>query len=203
MTETRKEPKKARTVEIDSSKPLSFEEYDELLRHARNSSMWYVGRFPSHSTKLRKRLYEKGYPREDVTHYDLEDELVESNIVDETMAELELLHMLDDANYIEGRFRTFLARGKGLDIAAREMIFGGIPEDEVLEVRESLEGELSSELDEAVQRAAEKIMRSTPFRKAERSWQKSMVLSGGLRAKGFDRDTVDFWMESNSEIFED
>lgn len=197
------EPKKARTVEIDPTKTLELNEYDELVRHARNSSIWYLGRFPSHSTKIRERLYEKGYPREAVKHLDIEDEVQESNIVDEVMHELELLHMLDDQLFIESKIKAAIYKGKGTSLAARELKYKGIPEEEIEAVLEGLEDELDSQLLEAVDKAAQKIMRSTPFRKAERSWQKSMVLSGGLRAKGFDRDTVDSWMESNSEIFED
>jgi len=197
------EPKKARTVEIDPNKTLGFDEYDELVRHARNSSMWYLGRFASHSSKIRQRLYEKGYPKDDVKHLGLDGELELSNIVEDTMAELELLHMLDDELYIESKLKASIAKGKGASLAARELKYNGIPEDEIDAVLDTIEDELEDRQNEAVDKAAQKIMRSTPFRKAERSWQKSMVLSGGLRAKGFDRELVDSWMDSNSEIFED
>lgn len=198
-----KEPKKARTVEVDTSKPLDFDVFDDLLRHARNSSMWYLGRFPSHSTKIRQRLYEKGYPEEDVSYYDGIGELQTANIVDETMKELELLHMLDDKLFIESRLKSFIARGKGVSLAVQEMKFKGIPEEQIEAVLEAIGDELDGDLAEAVGKAAEKAMRSTPYRKATSGWQRSMVISGALRAKGFDREIVDYWMESNSEIFED
>lgn len=197
------EPKKARTVEIDPDKVLEFDEYDELLRHARNSSMWYLGRFPSHSSKIRQRLYEKGYPREDVTYRSVSGELEQGNLVEDSMAELELMHMLDDELYIESKLKSSIAKGKGTSLAVRELKFKGVPEEEIAAVLEAIEDELEGELTEAVAKAAEKAMRSTPFRKAAKGWQKSMVLSGALRAKGFDRDTVDNWMDDNSEIFED
>lgn len=197
------EPKKARVVEIDPDGTLSYSEYDELLRHGRNSSMWYLGRFPSHSTKIRQRLYEKGYPREDVRRKNSEGDVELGNLVDEIMEELQLLHMLDDRLYIESKLKSTIAKGRGTALAVRELKYKGIPEEEIEAVLEGLEDELDSDLSAAVERAAEKIMRSSPFRKAERGWQKSMVLSGGLRAKGFDRDTVDTWMESNSSIFEE
>lgn len=197
------EPKKARTVEIDPNRTLSFEEYDDLLRHARNSSMWYLGRFPSHSSKIRQRLYEKGYPKEDVKHLGLDGEVELSNIVEDTMVELDLLHMLDDELYIESKLKSSIAKGKGASLAARELKYNGIPENEIEAVLDTLEDELEDRQNEAVDKAAQKVMRSSTFRKAEKAWQKSMVLSGGLRAKGFDRDLVDSWMDSNSELFED
>lgn len=197
------EPKKARVVEIDPDATLSYSEYDELLRHGRNSSMWYLGRFPSHSTKIRQRLHEKGYPRDDVRKETSEGTVEFGNLVDEIMEELELLHMLDDRLYIESKLKSTIAKGRGSSLAVRELKYKGIPEEEIEAVLEELEGDLDSELLEAVTKAAEKIMRSSPFRKAERAWQRSMVISGGLRAKGFDRDTVDNWMESNSAIFEE
>lgn len=198
-----KEQKKAKTVEIDSNKTLSFSEFDDLLRHARNSSLWYVGRFPSHSTKLKKRLYEKGYPEESVSHENSEGVVEKSNIVDLAMEELQLLHMIDDQLYIESKLKTEVSKGKGLSLAVRELKYKGIPEEEIDTVLENIEDSLDTELFAAVQKAAEKAMRSTPFRKAENGWRKSMIVSGALRAKGFDRDTVDNWMESNSSIFED
>lgn len=196
------QPKKARTVEINPDAVLEFDAYDDFLRHARNSSMWYLGRFPSHSSKIRQRLFDKGYPRDEIAHLNSIGEVEHSNIVDEAMKELELMHMLDDELYIESKLKSSIAKGKGTSLAVRELRHNGIPEDEIEAVLEALGDELDNGLSEAVNRAAEKIMRSTPFRKASAGWQKSMVLSGNLRAKGFDRETVDNWMEENSEIFE-
>lgn len=201
--EDRKEPKKARVVEVDTSKVLDWDTYDDLLRHARNSSMWYLGRFASHTSKIRQRLADKGYPREDVRYLSIGGDIETANIIDETIVELQLLHMLDDELYIESKIKSSIAKGKGTSLVVRELKFSGIPEEEIEAVLEGIEGELDDSLMEAVAKAAEKIMRSSPFRKADKAWQKSMVLSGNLRAKGFDREVVDSWMESNSEIFED
>lgn len=198
-----KEQKKAKTVEIDPNKTLSFSEFDDLLRHARNSSLWYVGRFPSHSTKLKKRLYEKGYPEEAVSHENSGGVIEKSNIVDLAMEELQLLHMIDDRLYIESKLKSEVSKGKGLSLAVRELKYKGIPEEELEAVLETIEEDLDSDLLAALQKAAEKAMRSTPFKKADNGWRKSMIVSGALRAKGFDREIVDSWMESNSNIFED
>lgn len=197
------EKKKARTVEIAPDQVLTYEQYEDYFRHARNSSMWYLGRFPSHSVKIRQRLVEKGYPKDDVAHLNSDGEVEHSNLIDLTMAELELLHMLNDELYIESKLKGTISKGKGTSLAVRELKYAGIPEEEIEAVLETIEDELDSELEEAVAKAAAKLMRSTPFRKAAMGWQRSMVLSGGLRAKGFDRDTVDNWMDDNAEIFED
>lgn len=52
--------KEKRIVEIPAE-PISFEDYSDLKSHAVKSSLWYLERYPSHSSKIRQRLIEKGY----------------------------------------------------------------------------------------------------------------------------------------------
>lgn len=199
----RKEPKKARTVQVDLTKTLKYTEFDELLRHARNSSLWYAGRYPSHSSKLKERLYEKGYPKDSVTYENMEGSVEQGNLVDLAISELEMLHMIDDQLYVESKLKSGIAKGKGLHLVARELQYKGIDESEIEAALDLLEDDLTAELEASIQKAAEKAMRSMPYRRAQQGWQKSMVISGVLRSKGFDRDSVDNWMESNAQIFED
>lgn len=198
-----KERKQPRKVEIPEDTVLDFDTFDELKQHATNSTTWYVGRFPSHSSKLRQRLFEKGYPDAETRYIDYDDEEKSVHIVDTVISELKDLMMIDDIHYIESKLRSGLYSGKGISLLARDLKFKGIPEDEIDAALEAIQDDIADSIADSVDKAAQKAMRSSAYRKSTNGWQRKMTVSRALMVKGFDRDTIDEWMEANTNLIED
>jgi len=195
--------KEARKVSIDPSSPLNFEEFTELRDHALKSSIWYLDRYPCHSSKIRQRLLDKGYPEEPVRYVDpIEGELTIS-FPEATIQALEDLARLDDERYVESKLKGMVSRGKGLSQAKWALRSNGIPEEQLERAAEAIEGELIERESEALGRMAEKAMRTAPYRKAQGEWQRKMVISRYLMGRGFQRDSIDLWLDNNEELLGD
>lgn len=198
-----KERKQSRKVEIPEDAVLDYETFEELKDHATNSTRWYVGKFPSHSSKLRSRLFEKGYPDAETRYIDYDDEEKSAHIVDTVISELKDLMMIDDLHYVESKLRSGLYSGKGISLLARDLKFKGVPESEIETALEAIQDEVADSIAESVDKAAQKAMRSSAYRKSTNGWQRKMAVSRALMVKGFDRDTIDEWMEANANLVED
>lgn len=198
-----KERKQPRKVEIPEDSVLDFDTFEELRQHAFKSSTWYLGKFPAHSTKLRQRLFEKGYPDGETRYIDYDDEEKSQHIVDSVIAELKDLVMVDDEFYIQSKLRSGLYSGKGISLLARELKFKGVPEEELELAVEAIQDDIDMSIIDSVDKAAQKAMRASAYRKATNPWQRKMAVSRGLMAKGFDRDTIDEWMEANTTLLEE
>lgn len=146
--------KEARKVDLTEGQELSWEQYDELATHARNSMMWYTSNYAKTSKELREKLYKKGYPKGEVKVTRWDGTKQEVNIVDETIQWLIDSLIIDDELFAErfaeskkrqkqGRSRVRMALiVKGLDPEMVEPILEKVYSDSDEELRAYLEREL-------------------------------------------------------------
>lgn len=89
--------KEARKVNFEDGQKLSYEEFDDLYTHARNSALWYSSNYPLSKYEIRNKLYKKGYPEGVVTFYEKNSKKTQQfNIVENVMKFLEDSHFVDD-----------------------------------------------------------------------------------------------------------
>lgn len=187
--------KKARVIEWKDE--LTEEEYDDYYKHALNSSIWYINNYPGHSSKLIKRLKEKGYLDEDVIVLKASGEKEHINILQKAMKDLDAAGYLRDESIVEGFMESFKKRGYGYKIAALKVSQKGIPMSEI-EKFESLFTD-DEELFDSLDRIYEKVIRSSRYGKLP-DYQKSMFVKSKFYERGFDSDTINAWYEEREVL---
>lgn len=182
--------KKARVVEWKSE--LTEEEYLDYRKHGINSSVWYIKSFAGHSSKLKKRLFDKGYRDEEVlVKYD-DGTSKNVNIIEEILQSLEDNSYLRDDDIVENLMESFKRRGFGYKMAVMKVTQKGIPKAEA-EAFERLFEDPEEHFD-AMDRIYNKVSRSSRYGKAP-EYQKSMLVKSKLYERGFDSDTIQLWIE--------
>lgn len=189
--------KKAKTVEIPDE-ILDLSTYEDLRNHALRSSIWYAQRYLCHSSKLKKRLYEKGYTREPVLYRDEYGKEISSNIVDEVMEQMDELSYLDDERFIERKIESELRKGRGVSLIKLKLLPYGVSEDEFEKVLSRFDSsDFEEKNNEAIEKAFRKIVRSSRFKKADNDFMRESIVISTLLSKGFDFDDIKNFIEES------
>lgn len=179
--------RKARTVEIPDA-PMKKGQYEKLLKHGVNSTVWYAQNYPCGEKKLRERLQKKGY-REGVVEVIQDDgEVIQryliDNIIDQVRDKSSML--LDEESIAESMIDSIIRSGKNAQAAWTRCSKRGISRevfDKVVAERFT-----QDDVDEAMERAAEKIFRSSTYRKKEQNFDKRSYFMKSMMTKGFSLD---------------
>lgn len=118
--------KAPRLVEVEEGQLLSKSQFDDLFSHAKNSGVWYCTNYSKTSQQIREKLYAKGYPEGDVM-LEKEEGPEAFNLVEETIAYLEDILLLDDYSYAERMARGKLGLKQGRNKVKFALLQKGIP----------------------------------------------------------------------------
>lgn len=192
--------KKARVVEFPSDRALTFEEYEDLKKHAYNSALWYVTNYAKNSYQIRTKLYDKGYPKNEVETVDNYDEKFYSNIVEEVVKQLEDFSYVDDESYIDDAISSGLRKGKSISSIKTKLIHTGLPKDMIEKGLEGFEDDKEELEDDALDRAAQKIVNSYSFTKIEDKFKAKQKVVQSLGTKGFPMGKIFEWIDNNLDL---
>lgn len=186
--------KKAREIEIPEDRNLTWEEYCDFNNHAVKSSTWYASNYSRNSSQIRDKLYRKGYPRDEVA-VDMPDGTTEyKNMVEDTLVYLVEAMLLDDRGYAESVIRGQLSRGVGLSKIRSALMQKGVDSELANELLEEMD--LEDRVTAAVDKAAERVLRSSAYRKLPEGWPRQQKLTQQLLSKGFSFDDIAQWKEA-------
>lgn len=192
--------KQKRIISIPEE-PLPLDTYEDLLQHAIHSSRWYIERFPCHSSKIRQRLQEKGYPDHPVDCVVENPETTQQiDFIEETIQILEKASLLDDRHYLIQKISSLLQSGVGERKVQQKLVQQGVPYEEIMEVLENdihIEEEV---LLRSVSQAVAKIRRSSTYQKKD-EWQQKIFLQQKLFMQGFDSDIINTFFECYEEEY--
>lgn len=153
---------------------MSPDRFYDLFEHAKKSGMYYCSNFSKTSGQIRKKLYEKGYPVDNIVFQG-----EEFNIVDEVIKYLEELLLIDDESYAESYAKTKMARGHGETKARAAMLDKGLPKSIVEKALEKVYGDSLDELKDLIEKQIAIVQRNeTDFYKIRSKVFKRVVSRG-------------------------
>lgn len=196
--------KKARKVEVPSDRNLTEKEYNDLNDHAFNSSMWQASNYTRSEKQIREKLYEKGYPKDEVT-VDFRFGLETKNMVEDAVNRLIDLRIIGDEKLAEDIIRLQLSKGNGLMKAKMSAFQKGVSFDVINEVVESLEEDnlLEDSINEALDKAARQIIRTSSYYREEDKRKRDQKFVQKLVTKGFSFSDIAEWKEEYAHLLED
>lgn len=184
--------KKARQVEIDPFKTLEYNTYDDLLNHAYNSSMWYATTYVRCSGQVRKKLLDKGYPDSLIKVKGNDGKFFEVNFIDKAVNRLIDFGVIDDEAYARAFVESKLNKGIGLSKIRFELALKGVNEGIIEDTCDEIE---STSVDNALLKTAERITRSSSFKRLDSSFKRKQKLVSGLMGKGFSYPDISTLLE--------
>lgn len=189
--------KQARQIEIPENRNLTWEEYLDFSGHAANSSMWYASNYTRNSNQIREKLYAKGYPKGEV-----EVDLPEGgsdfkDMVEDTVERLVESLLIDDRQYATSVINSQLSRGLGISRIRSALIAKKVDPELAQELLETLD--LEDQTNEAIDRAAKKVVKSSAFLKLEPGWPRQQKLTQQLASKGFSFSDISEWRDNNED----
>lgn len=192
--------KTARKVEVPLDRPLTPKEYNNLNDHAFNSSMWQASNYSRSVKQLRDKLKEKGYP-EDSVEVDWGTEVTEHNMIDDAIAKLQDLRLVDDYQLAESIIKSHLSRGNGISKGRTSAFQKGIPFEVIDEVIEGMDTEDS--VFQALDKAARAILRTPGYYRTEDKRKRDQKFVQKLVSKGFSFSDISSWREEFAELLEE
>lgn len=190
--------KKALKVEIPDDRALTSEEYEKLKSHAYNSATWYATNYSKTSGQIKQKLYDKGYPRDELEVEDRNKEKFWVNIVDETVERLIELSFINDESYVNSAFSSGLRSGKSVSSIKTKLFQAGISQemmDDALYEVEKLDEDFEND---ALDKTASKLLLSRAYTKLE-YWDRKNKLVKTLLTKRFPLPSVLEWVEEHME----
>lgn len=177
--------KKARKVEVPEV--LTEKEFMKLQEHLRNSVMWYIANSQKSEKELRQKMYDKGYPVEDVELVTNDGRKESRNFVDEEIAWLELTGFLDDKDLAERIAIRTVRSGKGLQAASQKLFQKGFKKEDIDAAISAVE---EYDLSNSLEKAGAQAERSPSFKKATNIWGRKRAIRQRLTAKGFSSSDI-------------
>lgn len=189
--------KQARQIEIPENRSLTWEEYLDFSGHAVNSSMWYASNYTRNSNQIREKLYAKGYPKGEV-EVDLPEGGTEfKDMVEDTVERLVEGLLIDDRQYATSVINSQLSRGLGISRIRSALIAKKVDPQLAQDLLDTLD--LEDQTNEAIDRAAKKVVRSSAFLKLEPGWPRQQKLTQQLASKGFSFSDISEWRDNNED----
>jgi len=185
--------KKAKKVEIPEG-IIDFKEYEKLLSHIHNSALWYATNYPRNSGYLKEKLYDKGYPRESSQYKDLDGSIKEVNFVEEAVNKMIDISMIDDETYAESLFELLVEKGKSLSVIRFELRQKYVDPLTIETLLENFDND--EKIIESIDKSAQKILRSSTYKKQDTDMKKNQKLIQGLMSKGFNYSEIELWKNS-------
>ena len=217
-SQRRKEPKKARTVEIPEDRRLDEKTYNELANHAKNSGIYYCTTSAKSKQEIREKLTAKGYVEEDITVYPTppsEDKPgstdshnvfnahtagkeFTANIIEDTIRHLELLVLLDDKFLARNIVESMLHKGKGAQEMRRKLrekkIDPDIAEEHINALNDNTEG-----ISAAIEKAVLSYQRKSAYRKEQDEYKRQQKLFSFLMGRGFSTDQIKNYLDDRAQ----
>lgn len=192
--------KKAKRVDVPTDRPLDFDEYESLKKHAYNSALWYINNYGKNSYQIRTKLYDKGFLKTEIKVIHDEKEFY-SNIVEEVIEQLIDYSFINDEQYIDNAISSGLNKGKSLSAVKTKLFQTGLPKDLIDEGIERFEEKEDDNLeDEALDKAANKIVRSYAFTKIDDPFKAKQKIIQSLGTKGFQIGKILEWIDENLDL---
>lgn len=166
--------KTARKVEVNE--PVSADDHQDLLKHAKNSAEWYCGSSMKTESMISNKLIEKGYPASSVRLADGDS----INYVEEALQYCRDLHIVhSEADYCERIAESAVRTGKGPLELRQKFMLKGIGQAAISECLDEY-----PTLD-AIENGLPKALRSSGVRKAETERARNQKLIEYFSRKGF------------------
>lgn len=199
----RKEPKKARVVEIPEDRRLDEKTYNELFSHAKNSGIYYCTASPKSEQQIREKLIAKGYVEEEVTVFSKKEDgsvanEYKANIIEDTIRHLEMLVLLDDSFLARGVVESMLRKGKGAQEIKRKLREKKIDSDIMDESIESLE-EDEDAIFEAIEKAVFTYKRKSVYRREQDPYKQQQKLFSFLMGRGFNTSQIKVYLDERAQ----
>jgi SOS response regulatory protein OraA/RecX len=189
--------KKARQIEIPETRNLTWEEYSDFNSHAIASSMWYASNYTRNSNQIREKLYAKGYPKGEIEVELPEGGTTFKDIVEDTVNHLIEGYLIDDRQYATSVINSQLYRGLGISRIRSALIAKKVDPELAQELLETLD--LEEQTNEAIDRAAKRVVKSSAFLKLEPGWPRQQKLTQQLASKGFSFSDISEWRDNNED----
>lgn len=186
--------KKARQIEIPQDRDLTWEEYFDYSEHAMKSSSWYATNYNRNSQQIRDKLYAKGYPQGEITVKLKNGETLIKNMVEDTIDRLTESLLIDDRQYATSIIRIQIDRGNGISKVRSALMQKGVDRELTDELLQELD--LDDKISEAVDKAAQRVLRSSAYLKQPEGWARQQRLTQQLLSKGFSFDDISRWKEN-------
>lgn len=190
--------KKARKVEIPDDRALTVGELEDLKSHAWNSSIWYASNYIKTTGQIKQKLYDKGYPRDEVEVINDDGSTTWVNIVEETVERLVEYSYVDDAAYVSSALRSGIRSGKSLSSLKTKLFQAGIDKNLIEEGIAEISEEDESFEDEALHKTASKLITSRTYLKLEHSDRRNKLVKT-LLTKGFQLSAVLEWADEHMD----
>lgn len=190
--------KKPKIIEIPTDRPLTFKEYEKLRKHAINSATWNVQNYSRNSWQIIDKLKNKGYPTEDVTYTDTDNNIHTSNLIDETLQKLIEDSILDDKQLAEDYVSSQAMSNKSLGSIRTKMMQRLYPRDIIDTAIDNYSEQNEDSDQEALDNAAERLTRNSSFSRLEPMKRKQKFIRQ-LASKGFSLDGIYQWINDHPE----
>jgi len=178
--------KKAKKVEIPTDRVLTLKEWDEFFTHGKNSAIYSVQNYSRNSNQIRQKLYDKGYPREDVMA-ETTDGKRPVNFVEEIIQHLENWHLLDDDGFAEDIISSKLNQGYGPRKIEAELYNKKVDSDTIKRLLEEIE---EDDIQDALELAVDIVTRKSSYYNISDPYKKRQKLSQSLVARGFNYSDI-------------
>lgn len=190
--------KKAKIIEIPLDRPLTYDEYEKLSKHAINSAIWNVTHYSRNTFQIRDKLKNKGYTTENIAFINKDGNQEDTNIIDNTISHLINNNIIDDERLAEDYVYNSAMAGKSISSIRTKMMQRMFPMDIIDNSIDKFLEEYSDTDSEALIRAAEKIVRVNSFKKLD-EYKKKNKLIRMLVSKGFSFNEVLDWISEHPE----
>lgn len=185
--------KKARQIEIPEDRSLTWDEYTDFNSHAVKSSSWYASNYTRNSQQIRDKLYNKGYPKGEVPVLLQDGTTVYKDMVEDTVVQMIDWLLIDDRQYATSVINAQISRGVGISKVKSMLSQKGVDRELAEELLEELD--LDDKVSDAVDKAAERVLRSSAYLKLGEGWPRQQRLTQQLLSKGFSFDDISRWKE--------
>lgn len=192
--------KKARVIEIPEDRPLTMQEYEDYAKHAVNSCIWTLSRWIQSEQQLRDKLRRKGYVDRPVpveyigTVFD--DDLSgirHINIIQEAIDTLVSQAYLDDTLTAQNLAKRELQRGKGATAIRKKLMEKQYKKEDIEQALASIDD--SEDVAYAVEKAANRYMRSATYRKEQEPFLRKQKLMKRLLTRGFNMSDINTYFD--------
>lgn len=186
--------KKARVVEIPKDRPLTVDEYEDLSKHAFNSSLWQLTTYRRSAQELRDKLLQKGYPQGVVlVAMDAEGTVESKDLIEDTIARLIYLEYLDDLRTAQAIAEQEIRRKKGIVMVRQKLMQKRFDRATIEKAIEQASHHES--FDDALAAAAQRYMQRSVYRRLESDYERKMKLMQHLMSRGFSAGDVREYVE--------
>lgn len=190
--------KKAKNVEIPLDRPLTYDEYKKLRKHAINSAIWNATHYNRNTFQIRDKLITKGYTTENVTFINKDGDQEDANIIDDTISHLINNSIIDDERLADDYVYNSAMAGKSISSIRTKMFQKMFPKEIIDNSIDKFLEEYDDTDSDALIRVAEKIVRVNSFKKLDQ-YKKKNKLIRMLVSKGFSFNEILDWINEHPE----